>query len=143
MEEINVLVLVLAVLSILPSLIFALLSGLAFRQNWAFWYYNFSFSAFVSALFLMLFVYWFLCVRFTQAREEGYILFLLPILGLIISIGAFLLALLPYPFMDFKSEFWMAKPLPSYPLWASAVAMLGFELVWLLTTYVKLPPFRQ
>ena len=143
MEEINVLVLVLAVLSILPSLIFALLGGLAFRQNWAFWYYNFSFASFGSALFLMSFVYWFFCVQVIQAREEGYILFLLPILGLIIGIGAFLLALLPYPFMDFKSAFWTAKPLPSYPLWASVAAMLGFELVWLLLTYVKLPPFRQ
>jgi len=143
MGGINVLVLALSVLSILPALIFALLSGLAFLKNRAFWYYNFSCASFGSALFLMLFVYWFFCLRDIGAREEGYILLTLPILGLIIGIGAFLLGLLSYPFMDFKSAFWTAKSLPSSPFWASVASMLGFELVWLLLTFAKLPPSRQ
>ena len=143
MREIYVLIFTLSVLSILPSLIFTTLSGLAFRQNWAFWYYDFSLAAFVSPLFLMMFVLWFYIAPISYGKEEGYVLLTLPLLGLIVGCGAFLLGLLTYPFWDFKKAFWTAKTLPSYPFWGSLAAMVGFELIWLLLIFGKSPPFRR
>lgn len=137
MRETYTLILALSALSILPWLIFILLSGLAFRQNWVFWYYSFAFASFCSTFFLILFVLWFFYGERTHGMQEGYLLLTLPFFALIISIGAFLLSLLIYPFIDFKAAFWTAQPLPSYPFWASVASMIGFELVWLLLMLVK------
>lgn len=143
MREIYVMLLALTVLSILPSLVFTFLSGLAFRQHWAFWYYDFSFASFAGAFFLMCFVYWFYYSPSSYGKEEGYVLLILPLLGLIVSIAAFLLGLLTYPFFDFKTAFWTAESLPSYPFWASVASMVGFELIWLLLIFGQSAPFRR
>jgi hypothetical protein len=135
MRENYILILVLALLAILPSLIFTLLSGLAFRQNWAFWYYSFSFASFCGTFFLILFVLWFFYMPRPHGMQEGMGLILLPFLGLVFGIGAFLLGLLTYPFWDFKDAFWTATPLPSYPFWVSVASIVGFELIWLLSVF--------
>lgn len=103
MREYYILILALALPAIVPSLILIFLSGWAFRQSWTFWYYGFSFVSICNALYLMLLVLWVFYAPSLHEWEEGLMLIALPFLGLIFSIGAGLLGLLAYSFLDFKT----------------------------------------
>lgn len=140
MTEFYILILVLSALAILPSLILTLLSVWAFRRNWKFWYYNLSFASFCNGLLLIFFLLYFFYAPRRLDAQEGIVLLGLPVLGLIFSVGSFLLGLLIYPFLDFTRPFWKEKLLPSYPFWASVGCMTGFGLTWLLPIFVK--PFQ-
>jgi hypothetical protein len=122
------------VVPILPSIILTLMAVWAFRRNRRFLYYNSSFASVCNVIFLILFLLWFFYAPRRLDAQEGLVLLGLPILGLIFSVGGFLLGLLGYDFTD-KSE--DENPLPTYPFWASVAAICGFALFWLVPVFIR------
>ena len=124
---------ILTVAAILPSLALIMLGFWAYKQQKKFLYYNFSFAASCSSLFLIWFLVSFIYGDRDTDAQDGLVFLTIPVWSFIFGIGSLLVGIIVNPFVLYEEIKQIKKTsLPAYPFWISVASLICFALFWLI-----------